>query len=64
MGRIKSESRAALLASKRAIDNDARSRRDELLGSAALHEKRATNAEAHKQRATYVPHNEFVVFKT
>ncbi|KAH7341689.1 Sec20-domain-containing protein [Rhizoctonia solani] len=50
--RLKSESRAALLASKRAIDNDARSRRDELLGSAALKEKRAADAEAHKQRAT------------
>ncbi|CAE6425694.1 unnamed protein product [Rhizoctonia solani] len=52
LARLKSESRAALLASKRAIDNDARSRRDELLGSAALQEKRAAEAEAHKQRAT------------
>ncbi|KAG9089801.1 hypothetical protein FRC07_012255, partial [Ceratobasidium sp. 392] len=49
---LKSESRTALLASKRAIDNDAKSRRDELFGSAALQEKRAADAEAHKQRAT------------
>ncbi|KAF8753424.1 Sec20 protein [Rhizoctonia solani] len=41
LSRIKSDSRAALLASKRAIDSDARSRRDELLGSAALQQKRA-----------------------
>ncbi|CAE6349566.1 unnamed protein product [Rhizoctonia solani] len=52
LSRIKSESRAAVLASKRAIDNDARSRRDELLGSAALQQKRAAEAEAHKKRAT------------
>ncbi|KAF8674001.1 Sec20 protein [Rhizoctonia solani] len=52
LSRIKSDSRAALLASKRAIDSDARSRRDELLGSAALQQKRAAEAEAHKQRAT------------
>ncbi|KAJ1307619.1 hypothetical protein OPQ81_001716 [Rhizoctonia solani] len=52
LSRLKSESRAALLASKRAIDNEARSRRDELLGSAALQQKRAAEAEVHKQRAT------------
>ncbi|KAG8681689.1 hypothetical protein FRC09_017316, partial [Ceratobasidium sp. 395] len=49
---LKSESRTALLASKRAIDNDAKSRRDELLGSTALQERQAADAEAHKQRAT------------
>lgn len=55
--RLKCESRAALLASKRAIDSDARSRRDELLGSAALHEKRAADAQAHKQQATCVAYS-------
>ncbi|QRW04036.1 hypothetical protein RhiLY_03035 [Ceratobasidium sp. AG-Ba] len=51
LARLKSESRNALLASKRAIDNDAKSRRDELL-STSLQEKRAADAEAHKQQAT------------
>ncbi|QRV89830.1 hypothetical protein RhiJN_17848 [Ceratobasidium sp. AG-Ba] len=52
LARVKSESRNALLASKRAIDSDAKSRRDELLGSTSLQEKRAADAEAHKQQAT------------
>lgn len=52
--RLRSESRTALLASKRAIDHDARSRRDELLDAAALRKKREAEAEAHKQRATCV----------
>ncbi|KAG8743655.1 hypothetical protein FRC10_011624 [Ceratobasidium sp. 414] len=50
--RLKAESRIALLASKRAIDTDAKSRRDELLGPTALQEKRAADAQAHKQQAT------------
>ena len=42
-GRLRQESRAALLASKRTIDSQSKSRREELLKSSAVTEKRQTN---------------------
>jgi hypothetical protein len=41
--RLRKDSRAALLSSKRAIDSQSKSQRDELLASAAVAEKRSGN---------------------
>lgn len=46
---IRRDSRAALLASKRAIDSQSKSQRDELLASSTTTEKRGAN-----EKATYV----------